>query len=183
MFLLSVHGLSVGFFNSDVRHISYYVCVLQAAGTFQGHNVYGIKGLVLRASRLQSIVEECAAAAKSNDARDKYFETHVSEFAPCSSKALRSELPSLEVGPVHSCQQCQQPALYHMCFVMCETKAARTSLASVVAELVGVLPKIGSCRKAVGFMSSGGWGNFETCFFCSYHVAFGLLSEVFLRCT
>jgi len=102
----------------------------EAAGTFQGHRVYGIKALVLRASRLQSIVEECAAAAKSSDARDKYFETHVSEFAPCSSKALRSELPSLE--------------------------AARTSLASVVAELVGVLPKIGSCRKAADFMSNGG---------------------------
>jgi len=102
----------------------------EAAGTFQGHRVYGIKALVLRASRLQSIVEECAAAAKSSDARDKYFETHVSEFAPCSSKALRSELPSLE--------------------------AARTSLASVVAELVGVLPKIGSCRKAADFISNGG---------------------------
>ena len=82
-----MHSLSVGFLNSDVRHILYYVCVLQAAGTFQGHNVYGIKGLALRAFRLQSIVEDCAAAAKSNDARDKFFETHVSEFAPCSSKA------------------------------------------------------------------------------------------------
>ena len=138
---------------------------MQAAGTFQGHSVYGIKGLVLRASRLQSIVEECAAAAKSNDARDKYFETHVSEFAPCSSKALRSELPSLEAGLVHSCQHCQQLALFHMCVVMFEIKAARSSLASVVAELVGVLPKIGSCRKAVDFMSSGGWERFKTCFF------------------
>ena len=55
-----------------------------------------------------------------------------------------------------------------MCVVMFGIKAARTSLASVVAELVGVLPKIGACRKASDFMNSGGWGQFETYFFCSH---------------
>ena len=42
-------------------------------------------------------------------------------------------------------------------------KAARTSLASVVAELVGVLPKIGSCRKAADFMSNGGLKRSKIC--------------------
>merc|ERR1711939_766429 len=91
------------------------------AGSFQGHAVYGIKTLALFAPRLQSIVEDCAAASKSADARDKYFQTYVGESGPCSSKPLRSELPSLE--------------------------AARASVASVASELVDALPKLGSCRR------------------------------------
>merc|ERR1711977_262668 len=106
------------------------VVMHEAGVTFHGHAVYGIKSLTVNAARLRSIVEECGAAAKSTDARDKYFATYVSEFAPCSSKALRSELPSLE--------------------------AARASVASVVSELADVLPKLGSCRGAAGFMKNAG---------------------------
>lgn len=106
------------------------VVMHEAAEAFQGHRVYGIRLLSLHALRLQTVVEDCASAAKSNDARDKYFETHVNEYSSCSSKSLRSELPSLE--------------------------AARASLASVVAELTGVLPKLSSCSRAAGLMSSVG---------------------------
>merc|ERR1712057_71096 len=106
------------------------VVMHEAAGSFHGHAVYGIKSLAVSAARLRSIVEECGAAAKSTDARDKYFATYVSEFAPCSSKALRSELPSLE--------------------------AARASVASVVSELADVLPKLGSCRGAAVLAKSAG---------------------------
>jgi hypothetical protein len=64
---------------------------------FQGHTVYGISELALSATGLQATVEDCATAAKSHDARDKFFQSFVGEFGMCSSKALRSELPSLEV--------------------------------------------------------------------------------------
>merc|ERR1712226_903254 len=96
------------------------------AGSFQGRAVFGIRTLSLYARRLSSTVEDCAIAAKSADARDKYFQTYVREFGPCSSKSLRSELPSLE--------------------------AARASVAAVLSELVDVLPKLNSCRGAVSLM-------------------------------
>ena len=70
----------------------------QASGSSHGHAVYGIKKLSAYAPRLQSILEDCVAAAGSTDARDKYFANYVGEFALSSSKELRSELPSMEVG-------------------------------------------------------------------------------------
>jgi len=103
------------------------VLMHQAAGHFRGHALYGIRGLAILAPRLQSVVEDCASGAKSNDARDKYFATFVGEFASCSSKSLRSELPSLE--------------------------AARASVAAVIAELADLLPKLGSCHGAKAFLT------------------------------
>ena len=77
--------------------------------------MYGIKSLVVRTARLQTIVEDCGTAAKSTDARDKYFATYVDDFAPCSSKALRGELPALEAGVVapmmHACAQLRTRAI------------------------------------------------------------------------
>merc|ERR1712166_110154 len=107
------------------------VAMREAAGAFQGHAVYGIRTLAVRAPRLRSIVEDCALAAKSADARDKYFETFVGGAAPGASKALRSELPSLE--------------------------AARASVATVVSELRRVLPQISSCRGAASLIRAAGF--------------------------
>ena len=65
-----------------------------------GHTVYGITDLAIHTSGLQAIVEDCATAGKSKDARDKFFQSFVGESDSCSSKALRSELPSLEVPSI-----------------------------------------------------------------------------------
>ena len=74
------------------------VCQAHAVyGMFKGHAVFGIASLEILAKSMQTIVEDCASAAKSKDARDKYFQTYVGDYGACSSKALRSELPSLEV--------------------------------------------------------------------------------------
>ena len=65
-------------------------------GVFKGHAVFGVSDLKVYATGMQSIVEDCAIAAKSKDARDKYFQSYVGDAGACSSSALRSEVPSLE---------------------------------------------------------------------------------------
>ena len=89
---------------------------------FQGHLLYGIQSVVVFADRLRSVVSDCAKAAQSSDARDKYFLSHVGEFESFPSKGLRSELPALE--------------------------AARASLEATVAELVDRMPQLDACRPA-----------------------------------
>lgn len=89
-------------------------------GRFQEHAVYGIKSIALYAPRLQAVVENCGNAAKSTDARDKYFLSYVGEFDPSPAKALQSELPLLE--------------------------AAKVSLTTTISDLAGVLPRLASCQ-------------------------------------
>ena len=67
---------------------------------FKGHAVFGIASLEILAKSMQTIVEDCAVASQSKDARDKFFQSFVGDSDSCSSKALRSELPSLEVPSI-----------------------------------------------------------------------------------
>lgn len=99
-------------------------------GVFQGHGLYGIKSVAAEAAGLNAVTENCAIAAKSADARDKYFQVHVGEFDPLDAKSVASELPALE--------------------------AAKASVSATVSELAEALPKLSTCRsKAMTSASIG----------------------------
>ena len=82
--------------------------------------MYGIKSLAAEAAGLNAVTEDCAKAAKSADARDKYFQVHVGEFDPLGAKSVASELPALE--------------------------AAKASVSATVSELAEALPKLSVCK-------------------------------------
>merc|ERR550532_3690317 len=79
---------------------------------------------------MSTVVGPCAEAAKSPDARDKYFMTYASSFDPSPAKALASELPPLQ--------------------------AAETSLSVAVSKLADVLPQLAACKPTpVSFVGAG----------------------------
>ena len=69
----------------------------RALGSFDGHSIYGIKGIAALGSQMTTVVRACAEAARSVDARDKYFMTYVPSFDSSPAKVWASEVPSLEV--------------------------------------------------------------------------------------
>ena len=90
-----------------------------SSARYQGHKLYGIKGISVYANGLRAVVSDCGKASKSADARDKYFLSAATEFDESPAKAFRSELPGLE--------------------------AARAALAASIAELVDALPQLENC--------------------------------------
>ncbi len=95
-------------------------------GTFQGRALYGIRSVSVLAPRLRTVVDDCAAPAKSKDARDKYFASFVSEFDPSSSQALRAELSPFE--------------------------SAKASSSATVSEVEDIIPKLPLCRPTAAFL-------------------------------
>ena len=63
-------------------------------GTLLGHALYGVRSVSVFAQRLNTIVDDCATAVKSKDARDKYFASVVSELDPAASQGSQGELPA-----------------------------------------------------------------------------------------
>ena len=89
-------------------------------GVFQGHPLYGIRSLRALAPRLSPVLEDCASAGASKDARDKYFVVPAPAFDPSAAGALKSELPQLD--------------------------AAKASLGGVVSEVSEVVPRLPLCQ-------------------------------------
>ena len=95
-------------------------------GVLGGHALYGVRSFKVMAPQMRAVLEPCAVAAKSGDARDKYFAVAVGSFDPAAGAQLRSELPGLE--------------------------AADAALAAAVTELAEVVPDVHACKeKGVAF--------------------------------
>ena len=90
-------------------------------GVFRGHVLYGVRSISILAPRLDVVVDDCATAAKSHDARDKYFAAFVSEFDPAASQSLQGELPALT--------------------------AARAALSAALVDVMSCIPKASTCRE------------------------------------
>ena len=90
-------------------------------GVLGGHALYGVRSFKVMAPQMRTVLEPCAVAAKSGDARDKYFAVAVGSFDPAAGAQLRSELPGLE--------------------------AADAALAAAVTELAEVVPDVHACKK------------------------------------
>ena len=90
-------------------------------GVLGGHAFYGVRSFKVMAPQMRAVLEPCAVAAKSGDARDKYFAVAVGSFDPAAGAQLRSELPGLE--------------------------AADAALAGAVTELAEVVPDVHACKK------------------------------------
>ena len=91
-------------------------------GAMGGHKLVGVRSIRLLTRLLQPVLEPCAAAAKTHDARDKFFTVAVSGFDPQAGAALAAEMPALE--------------------------SADAALSSIVVELAKALPAISSCKPA-----------------------------------
>merc|ERR1719166_453177 len=91
-------------------------------GAFNGRRLYGIRSLAVHAPRMTTVVEDCAEAARSQDARDKYFPSAVGGLSLESGRRARAEVPSLE--------------------------AAKATLAAAASEAAAAVAALPSCLSA-----------------------------------
>lgn len=97
-------------------------------GVLGGRSIYGVRSFKVLAPLMAPVLEPCAAAAESSDARDKYFAVAVGSMDPSAGAALRSELPALG--------------------------SAGAALAAAVTELAEAVPGVVVCKKqSVAFKS------------------------------
>merc|ERR1712129_382474 len=91
-------------------------------GSFSSVGMYGIKSLTLFSPRLEAVLDDCATASSSQDARDKYFAVSVGQFDPAPSTMLHAKLPALV--------------------------AAKVALSSTLSELASAGQKLPACQSA-----------------------------------
>ena len=65
-------------------------------GALGGHRLYGIRTFAVHAPAMVTVAEPCADAARTKDARDKYFAVSVRESSSDAGKRLEGELPAFE---------------------------------------------------------------------------------------
>merc|ERR1712050_314455 len=89
-------------------------------GVFETRRLYGIRSITVLAPRLQAVLDDCATASRSSDARDKYFAAGIPDGShPAAGNALRQEVPSLQ--------------------------SAAASLSATLSELSAALPGLPMC--------------------------------------
>ena len=75
-------------------------------GRLGGRQLYGIAAFRVRGPRTLTVVEDCAEAARSSDARDKYFAASVPGASVSVNARLAGELPALEVRHLPRAAMC-----------------------------------------------------------------------------
>jgi len=99
-------------------------------GHLSGHRLYGIRSLSVMAPRLQAVMEDCAVAARSNDARDKYFAVAVPTFEAAGAVTPQGDLEELD--------------------------SAKASLSTVLGKVSDIVPRLPMCGKGPLVSSLGG---------------------------
>jgi len=95
-------------------------------GNVAGHTLYGVRSLSVFAPGLRTVLADCAIAAQSTDARDKYFASYVPALDTAPSAALQAALPALD--------------------------AAKASLSSTLSEVAATFPKLPECGSKTAAM-------------------------------
>jgi len=99
------------------------------AGLLSGKPLFGIKSLAILAPRLAVSLDDCAAAALSKDARDKYFAVSVGQFDAAPSAALQAEMPALA--------------------------AAKASVSAALSDVANAGAKLSGCAGTSSFAAGG----------------------------
>merc|ERR1719188_911075 len=98
-------------------------------GLLQGQSYYAIKAVSVLAPRMHAVLEDCAVAARENDARDKYFAVAVTEHDPAANAGLEQAVATLE--------------------------SAAASLGATLSEISAAIPNLPSCSASAQFSKGG----------------------------